>query len=315
MNEDKNQTTENAESGMNGAETNGKSAAEKQNANAVGEGQPSTAEKQLSEAEEKAARRKKTHKRHMRAFRDLILRTLMLALVVYVLFFHLVGLTVMRSGDMYPRIDMGDMVLYYRLEHHIHAQDVIVFEKPTSSLEQQYDEQDIEDGEESETGEDGGDFAVDEEEETTVAGMTETGEEFSITTVTETEEEQAQAENTGKEEKPWWRKALNWLGFRDPDEPEKSIFICRVVAGPGDKVEISEGERLIINGNAVIESGIFYPTPEYAGFVEYPLELGEGEYFVLADYRNGGADSRFFGAVREDEILGTVITILRRNNL
>ena len=311
MNEDTNRTAENAESRMNAAETEEKAATETGNAN--GEGQPSNAEKQPSEAEEKAARRKKAHRRHIRAFRDLILRTLMLALVVYILFFHLVGLTVMRSGDMYPRIDMGDMVLYYRLEHHIHAQDVIVFEKPTSSLEQQYDELDIEDGEESETEEDSSDFAVDEEEETTVAGMTETGEEFSITMVTETEE--TQAETPEKAEKPWWRKALNWLGFRDPDEPEKSLFICRVVAGPGDKVEISESERLIVNGNAVIESGIFYPTPEYTGFVEYPLELGEGEYFVLADYRNGGADSRFFGAVREDEILGTVITILRRNNL
>ena len=313
MNEDTNRTAENAESRMNAEETEEKAAAETGNAN--GEGQPSTAEKQLSEAEEKAARRKKAHKRHMRAFRDLILRTLMLALVVYVLFFHLVGLTVMRNGDMYPRIDMGDMVLYYRLEKHIHAQDVIVFEKPTSALEQQYDEQDIEEGEESESGEDSSDSEIEDGEETTVTGMTETGEEVSITTVTETEEKQVQAEKNGKEEKPWWRKALNWLGFRDPDEPDKSVFICRVVAGPGDKVEISEGERLIVNGNAVVESGIFYPTPEYAGFVEYPLELGEGEYFVLADYRNGGADSRFFGAVREDEILGTVITILRRNNL
>ena len=49
--------------------------------------------------------------------------------------------------------------------------------------------------------------------------------------------------------------------------------------------------------------------------MEYPLELGQEEYFVLADYRNGGADSRFFGAVKEQEILGTVITIMRRNNL
>ncbi|MBQ6207780.1 MAG: S26 family signal peptidase, partial [Oscillospiraceae bacterium] len=35
----------------------------------------------------------------------------------------------------------------------------------------------------------------------------------------------------------------------------------------------------------------------------------------LADSRNGGSDSRYFGPVRRDEILGTVITILRRNNL
>ena len=88
-----------------------------------------------------------------------------------------------------------------------------------------------------------------------------------------------------------------------------------MVAGPGDTVEISEGERLVVNGNAMIESNIFYSTPEYEGFVAYPVKLGEGQYFVLADFRTGGADSRFFGPVNEDEILGTVITIARRNNL
>ena len=88
-----------------------------------------------------------------------------------------------------------------------------------------------------------------------------------------------------------------------------------MVATEGDTVEISEGERLIVNGNSMIESNIFYSTPEYSGFVDYPYTLGEGECFVLADRRNGGADSRFFGAVSRDEILGTVITIMRRNNL
>ena len=178
----------------------------------------------------------------------------------------LVGLAIMSNGDMYPRIDAGDLVLFYRLEKDIHAQDVIVFEKPTAALEQSY-------------------------------------------------EERREAEQAPPVEKTAWRRALDWLGFKDPAEPEKSIFICRVVAGPGDTVQISDGEGLVINGNHMIESGIFYQTYEYSGFVEYPLELGQEEYFVLADYRNGGADSRFFGAVKEQEILGTVITIMRRNNL
>ena len=47
----------------------------------------------------------------------------------------------------------------------------------------------------------------------------------------------------------------------------------------------------------------------------YPLTLGEREYFVLADQRNGGMDSRYFGIVRAEEIRGIVITVLRRNNL
>ena len=227
---------------------------------------PAESEPKLAVVEEKTVQRRMARKRHLQALRDLIVRFLLVVLVVYILFFHLVGLTVMPNGDMYPRIDSGDMVLYYRLERNFHAQDVIVFEKPTVSLEQTY-----------------------EEREAMAAEM--------------------------KIEKSAIRRALDWLGFRDPADPPKTLFVCRVVAGPGDTVEISESDRLMVNGNNMIENNIFYQTPQYGEFVPYPLKLGENEYFVLADQRNGGADSRFFGAVKEDEILGTVITILRRNNL
>ena len=225
---------------------------------------PAPEQAQAAETPEQV-RKAKTHRRRVRAVRDAIIRLVMLALVVYILFFHLVGLIVMPSGDMSPRIDAGDMVLFYRLESTVRAQDIIVFEKPTASLEQSYDLE--------------------------------------------------EALVTERKEKTWWRKALDWLGFKDPADPPMSTFICRVVAAPGDTVSITEDERLMVNGNTMIENNIFYSTPQYAGFVQYPLVLGEDEYFVLGDYRNGAADSRFFGAVRKDEILGTVITILRRNNL
>lgn len=224
-----------------------------------------TAETPVPAAADTEAARAKVRKRHLRALRSLLIRVLLLALVVYILFFHIVGITIMPSGDMYPRIDAGDMVVYYRLENTVRAQDVIVFRKPTASLDLAYHQQ-----------------------------------------------ENAE---TARPEKTAIRKALDWLGFADPADPPMTTFVCRVVAGPGDTVEVTDGERLLVNGNAVIETNIFYNTPRYEGFVEYPLTLGENQYFVLADYRNGGADSRFFGVVNRDEILGTVITILRRNNL
>ena len=80
-------------------------------------------------------------------------------------------------------------------------------------------------------------------------------------------------------------------------------------------VEVPDEGGLIVNGNHMIESNIYSQTTPYVGFVEYPLTLGEDECFVMADHRNGGADSRFFGPVKKSEILGTVITIVRRNNL
>ena len=80
-------------------------------------------------------------------------------------------------------------------------------------------------------------------------------------------------------------------------------------------MDIGEESGLKINGNTVAETNIFYQTRPYEEHTEYPLKLGEGEYFVLADMRNGGMDSRYFGTVTLDEIKGVVITLLRRNNM
>ena len=208
-----------------------------------------------SDAKEKAAAKEKRRRRRMRALRSFLLRLVSLALVVYILFFHLVGLAMMPNRDMYPRLDAGDLLLFYRIERNFKAQDVVVIDKRTEA-------------------------------------------------------------DTRTGEKSFVRKALDWLGFRDPEAPETQRFVCRIVAAPGDTVEVTEERGLSVNGNAVIENNIFYPTRPYGeGVTEYPVKLGDGEYFVMADQRNGGMDSRYFGVVKSDEIRGIVITILRRNNL
>ena len=89
----------------------------------------------------------------------------------------------------------------------------------------------------------------------------------------------------------------------------------RIVAVPGDTVDITDTENLVINGNVMIESNIYVSTPRYEGFVEYPVKLASNEYFVLCDYRTGSEDSRYYGSVAENEIMGKVITVLRRNDL
>ena len=66
-------------------------------------------------AVDKQAEQQKRRKRRLRALRSFLFRLIALALVVYVLFFHVVGLTVMSSGDMSPRLDAGDMLLFYRI--------------------------------------------------------------------------------------------------------------------------------------------------------------------------------------------------------
>lgn len=98
-------------------------------------------------------------------------------------------------------------------------------------------------------------------------------------------------------------------------EKEGIEYISRVVAREGDSVEITGEAALKVNGSVVVESNIYYTTPQYESEVTYPLELKDDEYFVLCDYREGGKDSRYFGPVKKDEIKGKVITVLRRSGL
>ncbi|MBQ6528351.1 MAG: signal peptidase I [Clostridia bacterium] len=92
-------------------------------------------------------------------------------------------------------------------------------------------------------------------------------------------------------------------------------YIGRVIACPGDVCEISDGRKVQVNGNTILEPDIFYETSVYEGFIQYPLTLKANEYFILADKREGGEDSRYFGPVRRESIAGIVITVFRRNNI
>lgn len=92
-------------------------------------------------------------------------------------------------------------------------------------------------------------------------------------------------------------------------------YTGRIVAVPGDVVEITDESELMVNKNTVMEDNIFYTTPAYDSEVEYPLALKEDQYFILCDNREGAKDSRSFGVVDTGEIKGKVITIVRRSGI
>ena len=87
--------------------------------------------------------------------------------------------------------------------------------------------------------------------------------------------------------------------------------IRRIVAVPGDQVEITE-EGLFINSYLQLEKEITTETLPLEERVSYPIELGKQEYFVLADQRDSAKDSRWYGSVQKEEIKGAVILLLRR---
>ena len=301
--------------------------------------EPTEAEKQAAAQAAKKAQKLKARKKRRRAFGSLLLRIVLLAVVVYVLFFHIIGVTVMPNGDMYPRIDSGDLVLFYRLDKDVRAQDIIVFRKDANSIQDRVN--DVEgvtpapttaptsapteapataapastDGATAQPGATGQPAPADGTAAPVVTAQpTDEPVYTEPTRLPDMPPEQVAADDSFMARvSRWVYDAEKFLGLRNPEG--KQMFVCRVVACAGDTVEITEDGRLVVNGNTMIESNIFSKMTVYEGFTEYPLTLRSGECFVLADQRNGGADSRFFGPVNVDEILGTVITIARRNNL
>ena len=98
-------------------------------------------------------------------------------------------------------------------------------------------------------------------------------------------------------------------------EKNDTTYIGRIVATPGQTVEVTKEENLVVDGNTVIDDMIFYKTPQYQGFVTYPLTLGSDEYFILGDKREGAEDSRYFGPVKKDEIKGLLIGQFRKDGI
>lgn len=94
--------------------------------------------------------------------------------------------------------------------------------------------------------------------------------------------------------------------FRYPRQPSQ-FFIKRIIGLPGERVQISDGTVVIYNdrhqqGVVLDESTYLEPTVRTGGQVD--LQLGTEEYFVLGDNRPASSDSRSWGELGADSIVG-----------
>lgn len=82
-------------------------------------------------------------------------------------------------------------------------------------------------------------------------------------------------------------------------------FFKRLIGLPGESVAVHDGAFYINNQRLVenyLPSSIKTETGPYLG--NKTLTLGSDEYFVAGDNREHSADSRYFGPVTRQEIIG-----------
>ena len=92
------------------------------------------------------------------------------------------------------------------------------------------------------------------------------------------------------------------------------IKISRIAAKENMEVDINKEEYKVDNSEPV--ESVFYETEPLAGSeIKYPHIVTADSFFVMDDYRTIGMDSRAFGDIDKDRLLGKAIFILRRRGM
>ena len=87
------------------------------------------------------------------------------------------------------------------------------------------------------------------------------------------------------------------------EEESDENFTKRIVAGPGDKLSIHNGHP-VVNGIENKDEPYTYPCPTCN--LPTTITIPPNEYFVMGDNRPGSYDSRFWGPIPRDWIIGKV---------
>lgn len=95
--------------------------------------------------------------------------------------------------------------------------------------------------------------------------------------------------------------------FKYPNSPEVA-YVKRLIGMPGDRIEMV-GHTVYANGQAIKENYTQYIDPGsiYARYGPYTVPAGS--YFAMGDNRDNSQDSRFWGSVPRDYLLGKALVI------
>ena len=94
--------------------------------------------------------------------------------------------------------------------------------------------------------------------------------------------------------------------LRDPSDNGYSVK--RVIAAPGDSIYLKNGE-VYVNGCKLKETYLCPGTPTYTDsrYHDQLILCGKDQFFVLGDNRTNSIDSRNYGLVPRQNILGPIV--------
>ncbi len=94
--------------------------------------------------------------------------------------------------------------------------------------------------------------------------------------------------------------------FEDYGTDLREPLVKRVIGIEGDKVEVKPDGSVYVN-DVLLDEPYVYVTPGRDPTRNYGTwHVGEGELFVLGDHRDVSKDSREFGTIKSDSVLGEV---------
>ncbi|HPQ45987.1 MAG TPA: signal peptidase I [Clostridia bacterium] len=108
---------------------------------------------------------------------------------------------------------------------------------------------------------------------------------------------------------------FNVLKFLNNSEAAKKLlptttgadYIKRVIAKAGDTVDIKDG-YVYVNGERLEEPYLRAQGTTMSSVTKMPYTVEEGKYFVMGDNRVESRDSRSFGTIDENQIIGRTTT-------
>ncbi|PIR02403.1 MAG: signal peptidase I [Candidatus Nealsonbacteria bacterium CG_4_9_14_0_2_um_filter_37_38] len=93
--------------------------------------------------------------------------------------------------------------------------------------------------------------------------------------------------------------------FKFPNLPSQR-FIKRIIGLPGEVIKIEDGKIIVSKEgeSQVLDESKYLPLTETLG--DFQISLAEGQYFVLGDNRPSSYDSRRWGVLPKENIIGKV---------